>query len=151
MDGVGDDFSGLPERKTRAEKRSERLDRRYEQRRANPYRGRRTRVLLAIGFAMAVMLVLCSLIVLFAPTPYLGTNHAALSSSVGGSAGKACHPGGDGWICSTGSGSADPRYRVNVDWAGCWSGRLIGPGGVNRASEPNISGCVALIDHLRAD
>ncbi len=149
MDGVSEDFSGLPEYKTRTERREERDDRRYDRRRSNPYRGHRTRILLVGGFVLALVFLALSLIVLYAPTPYLGTNHSALASSIGESATDGCKPNGSSWICTGGSGESAARYDVKVDWAGCWSGQLIGSAA--SGADRNISGCVAIIDHLKAD
>ena len=149
MDGVSEDFSGLPEYKSRVERREERLDRNFDRRRSNPYRGRRTRVLLVGGFVLALLLLALSLIVMFAPTPYLGASHGALASSIGDAASEDCRPSGSNWICTGTEGGVTTRYAVKVDWAGCWSGQLVGSasGGADR----KISGCVAIIDHLTAD
>ncbi len=149
MDGVSEDFSGLPEYKSRGERREERLDRKFTEHRSNPYRGRRTRILLVGGFLLALFLLALSLIVMFAPTPYLGTSHSALANSIGGSDANDCRPAGSNWICTEGSGASMTRYAVKIDWAGCWSGQLIGSAGSGAARK--ISGCVAIIDHLKAD
>ena len=148
MDGVGEDFSGLPE--SRAARRTTRREARFEERRSDPYRGRRTRILVVIGFGLTLFLVALALVVMFAPTPYLGTSHGALANSVGGSSARDCRPAGGSWICVTEEGDSVARYRVSVDWAGCWSGDLVGarkPAG----AETSISGCVSIFDHLTAD
>jgi len=147
MDGVSDDFSGLPEYKTRGDRREERLDRVWTERRSNPYRGHRTKVLIVGGFVIALALLAISLIMLFAPTPYLGMSHDALASSVGNTTDRGCRPSGDGWLCATESGSAIATYKVHVDWAGCWSGNLVGPSG---DAQQKISGCVSIMDHITA-
>jgi len=146
MDGVSEDFSGLPEYKTRGERRTERLDRGWSDRRNNPYRGHRTKVLVVGGFVLTLLLIAVSLVMLFAPTPYLGMSHGALAQSVGDPTGRGCHPSGDAWICTKNAGGSDVRYRVRVDWAGCWSGSLIGSPEAPR----NISGCVSIMDHIKA-
>jgi hypothetical protein len=150
MDGLSEDFSGLPEYKTRGERRLERLDRKWSQRRANPRRGHRTRVLLVGGFALALLLLTISLIVLFAPTPYLGTTHGSLESSIGGASAGDCRPAGSGWICATNVSDKTARYDVKVDWAGCWSGELLGSAVAHPDAQPKISGCVSIMDHLTA-
>ena len=151
MDGVSEDFSGLPEYKSRGERRSERQEQKFSRHRSNPHRGHRTRVLLAGGFVLGLLLVATSLIVLFAPTPYLGTSHSALANSVGGSSAQDCRPSAGSWICGTESGGSIARYEVKVDWAGCWTGELIGRAPAGSDAKPAISGCVAIIDHLTAD
>ncbi len=149
MDGVGEDFSGLPEHRSREERREERRDQKFTRHRSDPHRGRRTRILLVGGFAVALALIAVSLIVVFAPTPYLGTGHEALARSVGGS-GQDCRPVGDGWTCTKEAGGTVARYEVKVDWAGCWSGTLIGPPAAREAAQPKISGCVSLLDQFTA-
>lgn len=151
MDGVSEDFSGLPEHKSRGERRTERRERKFAERRADPFRGHRTRILLVGGFFIAVVLVAISLIVLFAPTPYLGTSHSALASSVGSASAQDCRPVGSSWICTREAGAGVARYEIKVDWAGCWSGELAGPPSARGKADRKISGCVAIIDHLRAD
>ena len=150
MDGLSEDFSGLPEYKTRSERRLERLDRKWSKRRASPYRGHRARGLLVGGFALALLLLTISLIVLFAPTPYLGTTHGALESSIGGASAGDCRPAGSGWICATSADGKTARYDVKVDWAGCWTGELLGSAAAHPDSQPKISGCVSIMDHLTA-
>lgn len=156
MDGVSEDFSGLPDYKTREDRRNERIDRVWEKRRSNPYRGRRARVLVAGGFALGLLLVALALIMLFAPTPYLGMSHGALASSVGDATGRGCHPQGDGWICARETGGAITNYKVKVDWAGCWTGNPVGKGTAGKGvaasgSQSEISGCVSIMDHLTGD
>ncbi len=150
MDGVSEDFSGLPEYKTRSERNAERVDRRFGQRRNNPYRGHRTRIILVGGFAVALVLLALSLVVLFAPTPYLGTNYASIAKSVGAASAHDCRPGGSGWVCTKEVDGSAARYEVKVDWAGCWDGRLIGKPAGSNGAQPEISGCVSLMDHLTA-
>ena len=147
---VSEDFSGLPEYKTRGEKRSERVDRIWSERRNNPYRGRRTRIILVGGFLVALLALVISLIVLFAPAPYLGTNYSSIANSVGTASEHDCKPAGNGWICTKEVGNGNARYNVEVDWAGCWSGQLMGRAAAHPDAEPKISGCVAIIDHLKA-
>ena len=65
MDGVSEDFSGLPEYKTRGEKRAERVDRIWSERRSDPYRGHRTKVLVVGGFVLAIMLMGIAAVVFF--------------------------------------------------------------------------------------
>ncbi|MCB0857778.1 MAG: hypothetical protein KDB57_06625 [Solirubrobacterales bacterium] len=149
MDGVSDDFSGLPEYKSRSERRDERVERIWAERRNSPYRGRRTKLILVGGFTLAVLLLALALIILFAPTPYLGASHGALANSVGGSSVDDCRPSGSTWICTTTSNGTVERYDVKVDWAGCWSGELIGAP-ASSDTDRKISGCVSIIDHLRA-
>jgi hypothetical protein len=150
MDGVSEDFSGLPEYKTRGEKRAERVDRIWSERRNNPYRGRRARIILVGGFAVALLVLAISLIVLFAPAPYMGTNYSSIAKSVGTASPHDCRPGGSGWICAKEAGGTVARYDVKVDWAGCWSGKLIGPTTSRGDAQPKISGCVSVMDHLKA-
>ncbi len=150
MDGVSEDFSGLPEYKSRGERNAERVERRFSQRRNNPYRGHRTRVILVGGFVVALILLTVSLIVLYVPTPYLGTSHGSLASSIGSSSAQDCRPGGSGWICRKETGGTVARYDVKVDWAGCWTGELMGSTAASGNAKPEISGCVSIIDHLRA-
>lgn len=150
MDGVSEDFSGLPEYKSRDERRGERRDRKFSQHRSNPYRGRRTKILLVGGFVFALLLLAISLIVLFAPTPYLGASHGALANSVGGSSAQDCRPSGSRWICAVENGGITSRYEVKVDWAGCWTGSLMGRPAPGSDTQPKISGCVSIMDHLTA-
>lgn len=140
MDGVSEDFSGLPERRPRAER---------EVRRGDRNRGRIARIAVVGGFLIGLMLVALSLIVLFAPTPYLGVNHGALASSVDGGSVKGCQPAGDGWNCWKGEGTMASKYHVKADWAGCWTGELVGR--VAGDTPPKITGCVSIMDHLTAD
>ena len=150
MDGVSEDFSGLPDYKTRSERNAERVDRRFGQRRNNPYRGHRTRIILVGGFAVALVLLALSLVVLFAPTPYLGTNYSSIAKSVGAASAHDCRPGGSGWVCTKEVDGSAARYEVKVDWAGCWDGHLIGKPAGSNGAQPEISGCVSLMDHLTA-
>ncbi len=149
MDGVSGDFSGLPEYKSRSERRDERVERIWAERRNSPYRGRRTKLILVGGFTLAVLLLALSLIMLFAPTPYLGASLGALANSVGGSAANDCRPAGSSWICTRATGDSVQRYDVKVDWAGCWTGELIGTP-ASSDTDRKISGCVSIVDHLRA-
>lgn len=136
MDGVSEDFSGLPQRG-----KTER-----EFRRGDRNRGRMAKIAVVGGFVIGLFVVLLSLIVLFAPTPYLGMSHGALANSVDGSSAKGCTPARDGWNCWK-DGAA---YHVKADWAGCWTGEPIGrPAVVN--TRPEISGCVSIMDHITAD
>ena len=150
MDGVSEDFSGLPEHQSRRERREKRREERFAERRANPYRGRRTRVLLVGGFALALLLLTISLIALYAPTPYLGTSHGALANSIGGASAQGCHPAGGSWICSRDVDGTLSRYSVKVDWAGCWNGQMIGSPAASTGADRKISGCVSIVDHLTA-
>lgn len=136
MDGVSEDFSGLPQPR-KAEK---------EVRRGDRHRGRMAKIAIVGGFLIGLVLVAISLVVLFAPTPYLGMSHGALAKSIDGSSAKGCSPARNGWNCWK-EGSA---YHVTADWAGCWSGDLIGRPGASDAP-PKISGCVSVVDHLTAD
>jgi len=134
MDGVGEDFSGLPRRRVEPDFR-----------RGDRNRGRMVRIAIVGGFILGLIVVAVSLIVLYAPTPYLGMSHGALANSVGGSSARGCSPSGDGWNCWK-DGTA---YHVRADWAGCWNGRPIGrSAGDTRAG---ISGCVSILDHLTAE
>lgn len=148
MEGVSEDFSGLPEYSTRGERRQERKG---SDRRSGPRQGHRTRAVLVGGFALALLLLTAALIVLFAPTPYLGASHRAVENSIGGINAGDCRPAGSDWICATRVDGEMARYEVNVDWAGCWSGQLIGRAAAHPGAEPKISGCVSLMDHLTAD
>jgi hypothetical protein len=150
MDGVSEDFSGLPEYKTRSEKREERVEKIWSERRSDPYRGRRTRVLVVGGFVIGLALMGLAAIAFFAPTPYLGMSHDALASSVGHTTSRGCHPSGDGWLCTTSDGGSTVTYKVKVDWAGCWTGRPVGPTVARGEAQPAISGCVSIMDHLTA-
>lgn len=126
----GHDFSGLPEARGRG-------------------RGRLVRIGVVAGLLMTLVLVAVALVVLYVPAPYLGTGHRALAHSVANGRGGECRPARGNWICRAGESDA-PRYAVEVDWAGCWSATLIEPG-LESAYSPEKSGCVALIDYLRAD
>lgn len=141
MDGVSEDFSGLPRprgagRDTRSIGRN---------------RGHFTRVAVVGGFTIALLLTAMALIVLFAPTPYLGASHGALAHSVGGGSAKGCHPAGDIWVCRTTQSGTAARYDIKVDWAGCWKGQLAGPPPARGIAPSRISGCVSLVDHFTAD
>ena len=81
-------------------------------------------------------------------TPRLGTNYASIARSVGAASAHDCRPGGSGWVCTKEVDGSAARYEVKVDWAGCWDGRLIGRPAGNGA-QPEISGCVSLMDQLR--
>lgn len=148
MDGVSEDFSGLPEQRSRKELRAERRERRFNEHITNPYRGHRTRVILIGGFVVGLLLAAVALIIVFAPTPYLGVKHDSLAASIGGE--TTCRPGGGTWNCSKTVDGAQARYKVTVDWAGCWSGTLAGPPAARGKADPKISGCVSLLDHFRA-
>jgi hypothetical protein len=135
MDGVGEDFSGLPRRGP--------VDREF--RRGDRNRGRIARIAVVGGFVIVLMVVAISLIVLYAPTPYLGMSHGALANSVDGSSARGCSPSGDGWNCWK-DGSA---YHVRADWAGCWTGEPVGKSPSVDTRE-KIYGCVSIMDHLTA-
>lgn len=102
-------------------------------------------------FVLALILLAVSLVAVFAPTPYLGTSHGALANSVGGAGAEDCRPAGGPWICTTESAGETVRYEVSVDWAGCWSGTLVGPRAARGEARPTISGCVSILDHITAD
>ncbi|MBN8868204.1 MAG: hypothetical protein J0H98_11675 [Solirubrobacterales bacterium] len=136
MDGVGEDFSGLPpRRRTRHEAPRDRRD-----------GARFAKIAVVGGFVIGLMAIALALIVLFAPTPYLGTNGAALAKSVGGVDEGGCRPIEGGWVCRKDQGSGTVPYRVKADWAGCWSGVRIGDG-----QPREISGCISILDHLTAE
>jgi len=151
MDGVSEDFSGLPEYKSRGDRREERVERIWTERRSNPYRGRRRRVLLIGGFVVALVLTALAAIAFFAPTPYIGMSHTALAASVGDTTARGCHPAGDGYLCVRDTGGATVNYKVKVDFVGCWTGEPVGKSAGSGGSRSEISGCVSLMDHLRAD
>jgi hypothetical protein len=150
MDGMSEDFSGLPEYKTRGEKREERVEKIWSERRSNPYRGHRTRVLVVGGFVIGLVLMGLAAIAFFAPTPYLGMSHDALASSVGHTTDRGCRPSGDGWLCARSVDGSTVTYKVKVDWAGCWTGRQVGPAATRRDAQPSITGCVSIMDHITA-
>jgi len=148
MDGVSEDFSGLPEQRSRKERRAEREEERFSRHVENPYRGHRTRVILVGGFVVGLVLAAIALIIVFAPTPYLGVKHNTLAASIGGE--TTCRPAGSTWTCNQSADGQRAHYKVSVDWAGCWSGTLAGPRAARGKADPKISGCVSLLDHFRA-
>ena len=150
MDGVSedfDDFSGLPEYKSRRDRNAERVDRRWKKHRANPHRGRLAKIALIGAFLAALVLGGIYLIVAFAPAPYMSMSAAALSKSVGDTTAAGCRPDTGGWICPTAIDGKNARYRVSSDVFGCWNGKRIGG---SAAAPKSISGCVTLMDHLTA-
>lgn len=147
MDGLSEDFSGLPDYKTRSERQAERRDRKFAEHRVNPHRGRRTRIAIVGAFVISLILAAVLLVIAYAPAPFIGVSASALSKSVGTANGTSCHPNTGGWICTLGERGESARYQISSDWAGCWAGKRIG--GPGKASQPKeISGCVSLLNHL---
>lgn len=142
MDGVSEDFSGLP---------PQRRDEREKTRRSRKGHTRSYRLILVSGVVAAFGLFLLGLVVFFAPAPYLGMSHAALAASVDESSARGCKPAGRGWSCWRSVNGTAHRYRVTADWAGCWTGKLAGRRSQSSPADPLISGCVTVMDHLRAE
>lgn len=114
----------------------------------------RRKVALRGGLIAVAALILIGL---FAarPTPFLGVDGTSLQNSTGGlfaSADSCRAPEGDGetWTCFQydDAFSGDAAYRTTVGWTGCWEGEGIDRGQA-RLTDPKISGCVTIFDHIR--
>ena len=102
--------------------------------------------------AMATGVVLVSGALLFSarPTPLIGLDGDALAHSVPGSIGACREITGGEWTCAVEDGKRKARYRVDVDWAGCWEGEVSGAS-IPGQSPRMISGCIDIWDHLRIE
>lgn len=109
------------------------------------------------GIPKRVVLGVVSAIVLIGvfsarPAVFVGVDGESLQNSVGGivSFSDSCRKAGEDWLCwkYDDSISGDRGYKVEVDWTGCWQGRV--QRHVNEPmdaiSDPTVDGCVTLVD-----
>jgi len=107
---------------------------------------RAVKVAAAVGVFLVALAFLALLVAVTRPSIIWGVSGARLASSIGNGT---CREAGDDWICHT---SADPptRYRVDVDWMGCWKGTRIQP--ARSADIPaERDGCIQLGDVITFD
>lgn len=108
-----------------------------------------------VGAVCAVLLCLVFVLILVLttrPAVLTGVGGSDLGRSVSESdAATPCSKGSDGnWNCPRETNLGVARYRVDVDWMGCWKAdRVAGPD--TRLSPSEKSGCIELGDLIVFD
>ena len=106
----------------------------------------------AIGAALLALLFIALLVMVTRPALLVGVSGDSLSNSLQGSGGQAAckKAGNDDWTCSREADQGMTRYRVNVDWVGCWKAeRVSGP--VTEFTPAASDGCIQLGDVFPTD
>ena len=104
-----------------------------------------------VSAVLITLLFVAILILVTRPAVLVGVDGTYLANSLAGGTGEPeCRKAGDGtWDCYQ-LGNPPPRYRVEVDWMGCWEAARLTP--ARGSSDPRErDGCIELGDIITFD
>ena len=108
-----------------------------------------------VGVASAVLLTVAFLVILVLvtrPAVLAGVDGTYVANSLAGSSGEpACRKVEDGsWDCYQ-LGKPLTRYRVKVDWMGCWDATRLSRNFESGLNPKHLDGCIELGDIITFD